>query len=63
MAGKRGKRPPRPKIVLNPGIADDCDDDPPCMGAPDDDGWVYLKRAAKPKEGKRGEEKRRRRKT
>lgn len=58
---KHAKRPPN--VILNPGIVDDSDEDPPTLGIPDEDGWVYLKRSAKPKEGKPdGQEKRRRRK-
>lgn len=58
------KRPARrrsPKVVLNPDVADDSDD-VPIMGTPDEDGWVYLKRSAKPKEGMRGKDARGRRK-
>jgi hypothetical protein len=36
------------KVILNPDIDDDSDDEPPTMCTPDDDGWVYLKRSAKP---------------
>lgn len=60
MARKRTKKPARPKVILNPGIVDDSDEDPPTLGIPDEDGWVYLKRTDKPKEGeKRGKEGRR----
>lgn len=51
---RKRRRPARPGVILNPNIADD-DDDPPTMGIPDDDGWVYLKRT----EAKGGKEKRR----
>jgi hypothetical protein len=49
---KQPKRPHRPKVILNPDVIDDSDDDVPTLCTPDDDGWVYLKRCAKPKEGK-----------
>ena len=52
MARKEPKRPQRPKVILNPDVIDDSEDDMPTLGIPDDDGWVYLKRSAKPKEGK-----------
>jgi hypothetical protein len=52
----RKRRPARPGVILNPDVADDQDDDPPTMGIPDDDGWVYLKRT---EANKRGTEKRR----
>ena len=40
-----------PKFILNPDLAADDDDDPPVMATPDDDGWIYLNRSRKPKEG------------
>lgn len=52
---RKRRRPARPGVILNPDVADDSDDDPPTMGVPDDDGWVYLKRT----EAKGGTEKRR----
>jgi len=49
-----------PKFILNGDLADDCDDDPPVMGAPDEDGWIYLNRSRKPKEGQQRAKKGRR---
>lgn len=49
---KKSKPRNGPKVILNPDVADDCDED---LGSPipDDDGWVYLKRNAKAQEDQR----------
>jgi hypothetical protein len=51
MAKRSKAKQTPPRFILNPDLADDSDEDPPVMGTPDDDGWVYLNRSQKPKEG------------
>ena len=51
---KSKARPPRPEVILPD--ADDDADESPTLVTPDDDGWVYLTRSAKPKEPPRGKQ-------